>query len=450
MSDENRPESIQNYFQPGVAELHYEKLASFLIDHFKNINLKRPGIEGNEAPDLEFWSSEEFWNDILFKDQRALRWVRLVKFQIVDWFPRTPGLFHTRDAVRARHEAQQYLREENGVKFYEPRGKTHMIDGGLGAVRFKTVNIENSDCWLCTATSDKQCHSGVPLAVPNYFMNKIDSYSNYRITGQTRFLPKFLERHFNHMSRVPQIYLLVDNVERFGQNQNPPTISPMVFFTSERQRRHSQEGNVTFVHCRSDSSQELDLAGEWLSEYVHRYGNKIITNFDEQRPIFKDAPFSLQKILNGEFDKNELHKFDIHNANIICDSIDEIYAEVIRMSKNEINIGEGSTVIGDVVAANSIRSSFNKVANSKAPEHLRSMLNELNKAVVKMAETLPQEKAQEVSRDLETFVSEATSESPRKNWCKTTLESIKEVAKTAGEIGKPILEIAKGVMALIS
>ena len=450
MNNSRKSVSIKNYFQPGVAEINYDKLEAFLIDHFKNINLKRNGKEGKDVPDTEYWSNEEFWKDILTGNHRFLRWARLAKFQIVDWFPRTPGLYHTGSANRARYEAQKYLREENGVKFYEPRGKTHMIDGGLGAVRFKTINLDNEDYWLCTATSDGQCHSGVPLAIPNHLMHSIDVFSSYRITGKIKFLPKFLEQHFYHMTKIPQIYMLVDSIERFGSNVIPPIISPMVFFTSSKRMGFAQQGNVTFVNCRSNSQQELDLAAEWLSEYVNKYGNEIITNFDEQRPIFKDAPFSLQKILNGKFDKAKLQKFDIHEANIICDSIDKIYTEIFNMSKNEINIGSGATVIGDVVAANSIRNSFNKVANSKTPDHLKFLLQDLNKAVAKLAETLSDKEAQQVARDLETFVSEATSETPRKNWCEMSLESIKKVAQTAGAIEKPILEIAKGIMALLA
>ena len=58
-----------------------------------------------------------------------------------------------------------------------------------------------------------------------------------------------------------------------------------------------------------------------------------------------------------------------------------------------------------------------------------------------MGEALPQEKAEQVARDLQTLVAEASSKKPRKQWWQLSIEGLKKTAKDVGEIGKPVLEL---------
>jgi hypothetical protein len=434
---------------PSVAGLDEERIAQFLIEHLRNANLQGRGKAGQDAPDTEIRSNREFWLPILNERYRAYRWVKLINFQIIDWFPRTPGLYHTVRASMSRREARRYVREEAGFRFYEPRGKTHMMDGGIGAVRFKPMIIEGDECWLCTATSDEYCHTGVPVAIPNHIMARVELNKQFTITGQTRFLPEFLAHHFYHMTRIPQMYLLADSIEISGYSRESLQITPMVFFTGERRRQLEERGNVTFVTCRADSLLELDRAADWLDQYVGRYGGEIITNFDEQRPTFQHAPFSLQNVMNGRLDKARLQEFHIGKAEIVCESIQRIHAEAITMSRNEINIRDNATIHGDVIAATSIRNSFNKAALAEASTELKDMLKKLAVAVEKMNAALPKETAQQVARDLDILVVEATSPAPRKEWWQLSVEGLKKAAINVGEIGKPVLELAGMIVALL-
>ena len=99
---------------------------------------------------------------------KALRWVRLDGFQITDWFPRAPGVYHTPGAESIRMVAEHFKREENGVRFYSPTWKGSMIQGGICSVRFKSLKIEDEECWLSTATSDGysilECRSRCQIA----------------------------------------------------------------------------------------------------------------------------------------------------------------------------------------------------------------------------------------------------------------------------------------------
>jgi hypothetical protein len=435
----------------GIAGLDEERIARFLVEHLENANLQSQSRPGRTGADAEYYSNRDFWQDVVEERQqaRAFRWVQLVNFRIADWFPRTPGLYHTEMAERSRREAEHYVVKEGGISFYEPRGKTHMMDGGIGAVRFKPILIEGNESWLGTATSDGYCHSGIPLAIPNYLMERIDFRVNYKITGQIRFLPDFMEHSFYHMTRIPQIYVLVESIRKVGFSQIPIYITPMVFFKGGEARRLAERGNVTYVTCEAESRIAVENATGWLFDYVKRYKGEIITNFDEQRPTFENAPFSLQNVMQGKLDKVQLQEFHIHQAEIICDSIERIHTEAMTMSKNEINIGDNATIYGDVVAAQSIKNSFNKVASSEAPDDVKDLLKKLAVAVEKMSESLPKETAQQAARDLETLVAEATSKSPRKEWWQLSVEGLKKAAINVGEIGKPVLELAGKVVMLL-
>lgn len=449
--------AFQNPFyskkQPNIGGLHGYEVESFLLQHIQNFNLKRRGRKENDAPDLRFASNEEFWNSLINSDRVALRWVELRHFQIVDWFPRTPGLYHTETAQYARKEAQNHIVEENNIRFYDPQGKHYMIEGGIGSVRFKPIVINNEDYWLCTATTDGYCHTGIPLAIPNTLINSINMDRNYayKITGLMKFLPDFIEQHFYHMRGIPQIYIMVDNIKQMGKDEFTPVfITPMVFFTITEEKGRLRRENVTYFTCSSNKLSELNKATDWFEWYSRKFKGEIITNFDQQRPTFQNAPFSLQNVMNGRIDRYRLEELHIYRAEIICDTIERIQSEEMTMSKIEVNIGDGTIITGDFVVAHSIKDSFNKASIADISNDLKDLLKSLVKEVGKISDKLPEEKAKEVARDLETLTAEATSKTPRKKWWQLSVEGLKQMAKDVGEIGKPILEIISKIVPLLS
>lgn len=448
----DRPRPSQNQSKPVVAGLDRRFRQGFLSDHLRNANLQQLGSVNKEAKDLRFNTNEQFWHDVIRSSyggriNLGLRWVELSGFQIIDWFPRAPGLYHTPDADRARYEAEHYVREKNGVLFFEPRGKRYMQEGGIGSVRFKPISIKDRDYWMCTATSDYYCHSGIPIAIPNELMERVDFHRSYKITGQVRFLPEFLDRYLDHVSRIPQIYVEVDNVTELGNEKKPSiSITPMVFFSADL----DVQGNVTYVTCRADSTGEINRAVEWLEWYVDEYSGEIVTNFDQQVPTFANAPFSLQNVMGGKLSVHSLERYHIEHADIVCEKIGSLHAETVNMTKIEVTLGDGTTIHGDFVVANSIKDSFNKVEKADVPYELKSLLKDLTKSVAAMSERLPKETAGQVARDLETLTAEATSKTPRKQWWELSVEGLTKAAKDIGEIGKPVLELAAKIVAILT
>lgn len=72
------------------------------------------------------------------------------------------------------------------------------------------------------------------------------------------------------------------------------------------------------------------------------------------------------------------------------------------------------------------------------------------RSTVKCFYSQAKEGAEQVARDLETLTAEATSKEPRRKWWELSIEGLKDAAKNIGEIGKPVLELATRIVAILS
>lgn len=122
-------------------------------------------------------------------------------------------------------------------------------------------------------------------------------------------------------------------------------------------------------------------------------------------------------------------------------------------SRIDVRLGDGTVIHGNFAVADSIRSSFNKATASEAPDDVKDLLRDLGKSVASMTERLPNEKAEEVARDLDALTSEATSSAPRRRWWELSVESIRQVATTiedAAEVGKPVVDVLTRLAAALA
>jgi hypothetical protein len=142
--------------------------------------------EPSHEPIPSYNKNEEVWQDIARRRISAGMGVVLKQFQVLDWFPRAPGLYHTHNAKWARDEAFHHLhhgfreapiRDHAQIKskkkrapdytvVFTPQGKMSMLEGGIGSIRLKPINVFGEPHWLMTASSDGITHTGVPLAIP--------------------------------------------------------------------------------------------------------------------------------------------------------------------------------------------------------------------------------------------------------------------------------------------
>ncbi len=123
-----------------------------------------------------------------------------------------------------------------------------------------------------------------------------------------------------------------------------------------------------------------------------------------------------------------------------------------RIDMRSINFGDNVTVTGDfnVVVADQIENSFNRVAASDVKQELKDALQQLAIESAKVAKALPAERAEEVARDLDTLTKEATATQPRRRWYEVSAEGLLDAAKAVGEAAKPLVETVKLVLALLA
>ena len=141
--------------------------------------------------------------------------------------------------------------------------------------------------------------------------------------------------------------------------------------------------------------------------------------------------------------------FDLHPE------LTKILDREIAMPTNEdnrpinINIEHGSSV-GNLVVANSIDNSFNKIESAEISSELKQTLQDLAKAVGEMTSSMSKESAEQVARDLETLTSEAISKTPRRKWWQLSANGLKKAAENVGKIGLPVLNLVTTLITILS
>ena len=272
--------------------------------------------------DNHFDTNESFWGKVLDEELRANAVVVLEDFLLFEWFPRSPGLFHTKRGKFAREDAAYHRMVQPAGEFYyapDPTvydlyGKVRMLEGGLGCVRLLPKQTENGILWFMSASSTQAAHEGVPIALSESdYRTCIGYITDYGampcdLTGKLKFLPKPLLSLYGDYTDVPGLYLLVEEVKPARSPRKltvaHPTVSVAVTFGVDRS--HVSAAYVSFVPGNYGS---IELALEWLDRYIDRNDGFVVTDFDEQMRRYSGAIFSLDKISRGLLKRSEMMPF---------------------------------------------------------------------------------------------------------------------------------------------
>lgn len=301
--------------------------------HFGTIEYRQTPQPAAESEDVTTYrTNEEVWRDIIGGRIIVGKKIKLVGFDILDWFPRAPGLYHSPNAPFFREQAFRYLhprlfegpvRDHAGrvgrpgslvdyTAVFTPEGKSSMLDGGIGCVRLRPIKVEDKYLWLKTATSDGIVHSGVPIALPQTIYNGIYGRMHdlgavrATISGELDFVADPISHLFSY-ERVPRVYLRVTDVRQCDPvPARPLNASVAVSFVSE------YEGlpkiYATYVTFEPNRQESFDEAVAWMKEeYVEgQYKGRIITDFDQTKTIFAEAQLALSKILDRQISRSML------------------------------------------------------------------------------------------------------------------------------------------------
>jgi hypothetical protein len=301
---------------------------SILRAHFGTIEyLLPPQAVGIHQLRPSYRKNEDIWRDIIGQRITAGQEIVLEHFDVMDWFPRAPGLYHTPDASDARSQAFSHLHprlmdspvrdhatrvgkprsEGDYTVVFTPEGKSSMLQGGIGCIRLKPVRISGKPHWLKTATSDGVVHTGVPIALPQAIYGSLlapmQEHGAIRaiISGELDFLDDPISRLFDASERVPRLYLRVTDLN-LCEATLPRTLdaSVAVSFVSEYERRGQPKVYATYVTFEPNIKGSFDDAVSWMKkEYVEgEYRGRIITDFDQTRTIFPEARLALSKVMD--------------------------------------------------------------------------------------------------------------------------------------------------------
>lgn len=332
-------------------------------------------------------SNESFWGKVLNEGIRANATVTLTYFLLFEWFPRSPGLFHTKRGKFAREDAADHRILRSTEKYSSPEvtvydlyGKIRMLEGGLGCIRLLPKKTENGTLWFMSASSTTSAHEGVPVAMRNSHYNRCISYiSTYgvmpcSIIGTLKFLPKPLLSLYGDYTDVPGLYLLVEEVEPASSPtrlpKGPPLVSVAVTFGAD-----ISQVSAAYVSFVPGDSGSIASALEWLDRYVDSYGGTVVTDFDEQMRRFSGAVFSLDKVCNGRLSESEMRPFTAPWYYRSDPVVEGLLAGQDRLIAYRINIGEVN-VSGDV---------FSNIGSGAVVVNRSSLSNAMN-VVGKMAD----------------------------------------------------------------
>jgi hypothetical protein len=305
----------------------------------KNLNIRAES-------DIQVW--KYFQTEQLYDTRR----VTLEHFHLFEWFPLSPGKYHTKQASQARHEAHQMLVHDplRGC-YYDPYGKARMVDGGIGNVRLRPRQIAGEPHYFMTASSSGICHEGFPVLIPRRFYGPIKSRIleegavPVTLSGEMRYIAEDTLPFFEKRRDVPLLYLHVDNLEELPPRKEITryAVSVAVSFAGEFNRE--QGVYITFATFDPAGSKSLTKARTWMeTTYIEDiYNGVIITDFDEVNPKLTNVVFGLPDLMAGRLDQTRVKGF-LQKYGYNPDRVVQNFFFIYKM----INTQGGAYIEGDV------------------------------------------------------------------------------------------------------
>ncbi len=290
------------------------------------------------APDRSYDSNDALWREVLGERVRATRVVHLEDFVLSEWFPLSPGLFHTPEAAWSREDAQHHLltgpnrqaqlEQEIGrslrpgaldeatrdmLRVYSPRGKLGMMGGGVGCVRLHHRRLESDDVWFMSASSTPIAHEGFPVLLPAALYDEcIDAIADSgglrcRLTGRLHQVTDGFDPLFPRVVGVPRLYLLGERLEpRAPKNETFIATGALTFeaaSATEPADWRSEWDPVPDLHAAyvtfaAGNQASIRAAADWVaSSYVESlFDGRVVSDFDEHVPRFAGAPLEVSRV----------------------------------------------------------------------------------------------------------------------------------------------------------
>lgn len=414
-----------------------------------------------------FDSTEDFWRAALSEKLRGRRAVRLHNVLLSEWFPRSPGLWHTEGAAWARREAEArqmrlspaeeaiYRRSNpSDPVVHDLYGKEAMLRGGIGCIRLKERETAEGRLFFMSASTSLNAHEGVPLALTS------DTYDRYidevaengvlpcTLTGTLMFMPDSMLSLYQDVVGVPHLYLLVSELVPRRNNavigHGLPTASVAVMFRVDDPEFPFHAAYISFVAGRNGTlAQRLP----WLDHYIGAmHSGIVITDFDEQTTRFPQAVFSLEKVTTGTLQETEIRAVadDLHIADRQIRKLvarQQNYVVAINVERADIHMGDTFSNIGAgavIVNRSALANALNRV-NDDYGTATAQALKELAAAITRAGGPDAIENFNGLSEELE-------KAQPSKHRLKTWLNAITSALPDVADVVTAVAKLAHLVL----
>jgi hypothetical protein len=438
-------------------------------------NLVLPPVPIVEASSKKFDSNDSFWRAILHQEARSNATVTLQNFLLFEWFPRSPGQFHTEDARNWRESAKDHLfpLSDRQRQIYENTapvdpvvynlyGKYCMLRGGIGCIRLKPKPTEAGLLWFMSASSTLSAHEGVPVAISESDYNQYIEYINEHgvlpctLVGKLKFLPEPLLSLYQDYTGVPHLYLLVEAIfpshAPLQLQERGPVVSVAVTFSSRKgnsEQDSSRNFSAAYISFAGGDKDSLERRLPWLDYYVSNLNEgTIVTDFDEHMTRFNGAVFSLDKVCKGRLDHSEVinitNHLSIRNADVLITNQRKLRAQI---NANQVKV-ERITVVGDV---------FKNIGAGATIINRSSLVNAMNvanntvdpsvgEALRQLAEFIQQSGNKEAAENFNEFTKELQQPSPRKSLLRSFWNGMLAALPTIADLAT----VAAAVAALVA
>jgi len=273
-----------------------------------------------------------FWNEALSRNLHAGQIIKLSGFKILEWIPTSPGLFHTRYAIKERDNAmrrhfenekkQGKVKSDPNYIELRPGDKRSMVKGGVGSLRLGPKKVGGSIKHIMCATSSGISHEGIVLSMETEHYEKViteikdKKNPSVDLTGRIMLLPDELSLiNFQYYKKVPKYYVEVEELEMVrNDTPNIGVVSVTITYTKEDKLKDYDPFSFSFCQFSpTQTSANLDGVTDWLRNYAVKYSESetplIVGDFDEYYDHFENVQFPIADIANGIISIENLHKF---------------------------------------------------------------------------------------------------------------------------------------------
>jgi hypothetical protein len=151
-----------------------------------------------------------------------------------------------------------------------------------------------------------------------------------------------------------------------------------------------------------------------MEKYADKFSGRIITNFDEQRPVLADAPLSYQRLVAKAYERDTLEHFA---GQIIVEKVDTLIEKRVtnvlggRYVGNEIHVGRDAIINIDSVLTNSTQTIGSSSAlDLQQKEKLESLVQSMKAELDTLKDSHPED-ANEIAEAVRKVVA-TVSKSP--------------------------------------